>query len=505
MKKAADFFEKYNLFFLIPVAAAFGFTRLFYLGEISYYIHMSELQAAYEAFCVAHFGTGSSVDAPSVFFGGLGEGHSALLIFLGAILMKLKSGYFSLKLFRLISVAAGLFGLFFSYLFAWEWTGRKKSGFIAAALITTLPVYFMSQRHSVEDYLLLAILPAAFYFLLAGIKRSKLWLFLLSGIFFAASLFSCRMAVLMVPVFLVPAILYLLFEKKLRVSSALALCIPVIAGIVLLFAFSSGSIIKTDPKSFVSNIRRFKAMFWDDGHDFNVIGDFGTMYVFSIPILVTGIVISFKKVISSFKSREFDADVMLWLFLLSGTVCCMFVPKADTRIASPLFFAVTMLLVEGTEYISENLKGTFPVIMLILFFSLGLLSHYYFVNYNSQLNHSKDHEKGVIVDKSAGEAVKAALKMFPGRGVTVYTGDAFEGRNLLIALYGGASPADYASFSDSEDFSFNDIEVNPAEDGFSYDRVYVIDQAAHPDMIELFASAGWGMTALKEYTLFYLN
>ncbi|MBQ7464330.1 MAG: glycosyltransferase family 39 protein [Lachnospiraceae bacterium] len=505
MKKAADFFEKYNLIFMIPVIAVYGFTRLFYLGEISYYMHISELQAAYEAFCVARFGSDSALAVPSAFFGGLGEGHSALLIFLGAILMKIKSGYFSLKLFRLISVAAGLFGLVFSYLFAWEWTGKKRSGFVAAAIVTTLPVFFMSQRHSVEDYLLLSILPAAFYFLTAGIKRSKLWLFLLSGMFFAAGLFSCRMAVLMVPAFLVPTAAYLIYAKKIRPGFALALCIPVIAGIAVLFAFSSGSIISADPGSFAANIRRFRQMFWADSHDFNVIADFGTMYVFSIPILITGIVVSFKKVISSFKNREFDTDVLLWMFLLSGTFCCMFVPKVDTRTASPLFFAVTMLIMEGIIFIGDNLKGTFPVLMLILFFSLGLLSYYYFVNYNSQLNHSKDHEKEIIVDKSAGEAVKAALRLYPGRGVTVYTGDDFEGRNLLIALFGGASPADYASFCDSESFSFNDIEVNPAEAGFSYDRVYVIDQAAHPDMIELFASAGWGMTALKEYTLFYLN
>lgn len=497
MKKAADFFEKYNLFFMIPVIAAYGFTRLFYLGEISYYIHMDELLSAYEAFCVAHFGTGS--------IGGMGEGHSALLILLGAILMKLKSGYFSLKLFRLISVAAGGFGLVFSYLFAWEWTGKKKGGFIAASLVTALPIYFISQRHSLEDYLLLAILPAAFYFLLAGIKRSKPWMFLLSGLFFAAGLFSCRMAVIMIPVFLILSILYLVPAKKTGLLSCLALCVPVIAGVLLLFAFSGVSIIKTDPHSFLSNIRRFRAMFWDDRHDFNVIGDFGTLYVFSIPILVTGIIVSFKKVITSVKGREFDADVLLWLFLLSGYVCALFVPKADIRTAAPLFFAVSMLLVAGIMYIGENLKGTFPVIMLILFFSLGLLSHYYFVNYNSQLNHSKDHEKGIIIDKSVGEAVKAALRLYPGRGVTVCTGDDFEGRNLLIALYGGASPADYASFQDSSSFSFNDIEVNPVIEDISYDRIYVIDQAGRPELIDMFTSAGWGVTALKEYTLFYMN
>ncbi|MBO4375490.1 MAG: glycosyltransferase family 39 protein [Lachnospiraceae bacterium] len=504
MKKASDFFEKYNLIFMIPVIAAYGFTRLFYLGEISYYIHMRELEAAYEAFSLARFGTDSTLSGVSTFFGGLGDGHSALLILLSAALFKVKAGYFSLKLFRLIAVAGGLFGMIFSYLFVWEWTGRKKNAFTAAVLVTTLPIYFLSQRDSVEEFLVLSILPAAFYFLAAGIKRSKAWLFLLSGIVFALALFSCSSAVLIVPVFLAVSVMYMIFVKKLSIPRAAFLIIPVIAGLVIMALFS-GLHVNADFGKIVSNIRRIRVMFWDDHHDFSVIPDFGTMYVFSIPILITGVVVSFKKVLVSFRERTFDMSVIIWLFLVTGFICCLTIPKADIAACSALFFAITMLLAQGTVYIADNLKGTFPVIMLILFFSLGVLAHYYFVNYNSELNHSKDHEKEIIVDKSAGEAVKAALKMFPGRGVTVFAGEDHEGRNLQIALYAGASPADYLSFRDSDNFSFGDIEVNPTDGDFDYGRVYVIDQAAHPDMIEMFSSVGWGMTALKEYTLFYMN
>ena len=103
MRKIEEFFEKYNYIFLAAMVFLFVHSRYKYLGEISYYMHRDELESAYQALCLSHFGPvpGTGIH---------------LLVYLGAIIMKLKGGLFSLKLFRLISVAAGLFGMIFSYL-----------------------------------------------------------------------------------------------------------------------------------------------------------------------------------------------------------------------------------------------------------------------------------------------------------------------------------------------------------------------------------------------------
>ncbi len=504
MKKAGEIFEKYNLIFLLPVIAVYLFTRLFYAGEIPYYLHIDELQEAYEALCVAHFGTDSTGAAPGIFFGGSGAGHSALLIYAGALMLKLKSGFFSLKLFRLIPVAAGLFGLIFSYLFVWQRTGKKKDGFIAAVLMAALPVFFVSQRNFVEDFLFPAILPGAFFFLSWGVRKTKKAAFLLSGLMFSVILFSCRMAIVIVPVFVILSVVYLFLIKKIRVADAVLLCAPVLISMAVLLLFSkAGTGINAAFANVTYNIKHLKRMFWDDRHDFNVISSFGTLYVFSVPVIIMGAVVSLGKLFSSLKKREFEEAGLIWIYAVSGTICCIFVEKADIGISCSLFFAAAVLIAEGISYIGDNLKGAFPVILLVYIIGLGILSHYYFVNYNSQLNHSKDHEKGIIVDKSVGEAVKTALKDYPDRGITVYTGD-FEGRNLLIALYGSASPAQYAEFKDSSSFTFGNITVNPTDETEADEsRIYIIDQYEHPELIEGFTSLGWGMMYLKEYTLFY--
>ncbi|MBO4415560.1 MAG: glycosyltransferase family 39 protein, partial [Lachnospiraceae bacterium] len=237
IEKLDECFEKYNYLFLIPVLALFLYSRFQYLGEISYYIHIDELQEAYDALGIAHFGTISSGSAPSVY---MSDGHNALFILLSAIIMKLKGGLFSLKLFRLLSVAAGLFGAAFSYLTVSELTGRKKYAFLEAIIVTCLPIYFISQRAGVEDYLFLEIVPAAYYFLLKGINSGKRIFYIISGVLWGLILLTSESAYFIVPVFLAVSAVYIFIMKKADIKSIASLCLPVIVFALLLLIFGHG-------------------------------------------------------------------------------------------------------------------------------------------------------------------------------------------------------------------------------------------------------------------------
>ena len=502
MKKAGDFFEKYNLIFLILIGGVYLFTRIFCAGEIPYYIHIDELQEAYEALCTACYGTDSTGALPGVYFNGFTNGHSAFLIYMGALLIKLRSGSFSLKLFRLIPAFGGLFGLVFSYLFVWKQTGKKKNAFIAAVLVLSLPVFFVSERNFTEDFLCLSIIPAAFFFLLWGIREGKALLFLFSGLLFSLTMFSSQKTLLIIPVFLIFTVLYLIFTAKSGKACVAALCVPVIISLSVL-CLSSGIKLDLSCAKLMANIPGIRKLFWDDGHDFNVIPGFGTIYFFSVPVIIPGIVVSLKKAADSFKNKTFEEYVPLWILLIVGLITGLLSSNPGTGVSCPVFFTITILIAEGIIWICDKVKGVLPAVICVYLLGLLVLCQSYFVNYNSELNHSKDHEEGILIDKSAGEALKAALKLFPGKKIAVCSGD-FEGRNLLIALYGGASPSDYRDFCDKDSFSFGNIRVNPEEDtDLSGGSVYVIDQGTYPELIDAFTSGGWGIMPLKEYTVFY--
>ena len=441
MKKAEEIFEKYNILFLLPVVAIYLYSRWQYLGEICYYMHIDELKAAYDSMSLAKYGNTSQ--------------HS-LYIVAAALLMKLKGGVFSLKLFRLINVAGGLFGLIFSYLTVIEMTGKKKNAFVEAMLYATLPVFFISQRAGLGEYLFLEIIPAAYWLLLVAFRTKKKFCYALSTLIFAV---------------------ITLFSGVLDQS----------------FGFAN----------IPANIRNILALVWDDGHPFNISQTFGTIYIFSLIPLAAGVIVTLIRLVTAVKTRSYDSSIILWIYTVSCVIFGLLCANADTRACNGLFFAVSLLICEGLIYISDNLKGALIIEIAVYLICFKFFTYYYYENFNSEVNNSADHEAGIVVDKSVGEAVKVSLKELPGKDISIIT-DNFEGRNMMIALFGGASPDEYSTFSDSDSFSFGNIRVNT---GSEYDTggntVYIINQAEHQDIIDSLTNQGFGNLYLKEYTICY--
>lgn len=491
IKKAEEIFEKYNLFFLLAVAAVFLYSRWTELGEICYYMHTDELGDAYYAVSAAKYGFGSVSKMPSLY------------AFICAALFKIKGGLFSLKLFRLVSVAGGLFGMVFTYLSGMIMTGKKKFAFLSAVLVAALPVFYISNRAGMGAYLFLNIAPAAFYFLLKGVNGLKKVFLVISGILWGLILLTVPVSFVFVPVFVIASGAYLFAAKKIQVRDLLIFFCPVVV-LYMVFAFVKGFDPGVSFANISSNFLNLKSIVWDDGHPFNVSSAFGSIYVFSVPVLIAGVVISIMQVAGALRKKEYDPEVLLWVYVIVSFVCVLISNNADIESANYVFFAAVLLTAKGLSYLSDNIKGVLIVEVAIYLICLRMLSSYYVENFNSEVNNSPDHEIGTVVDKSVGEAVKSCATVLPDKDICVIT-ENFEGRNLLIAVYAGASPSDYESFKDEDDYSFDRIRVCSEEEfDMTGNTVYVINQYEHQDVIDAFASLGWKNIYLKEYTICYL-
>ncbi len=502
MKKFGEIFEKYSIFFLLPLVAIYLYTRIDYLGETSYYLHIDELEAAYESMCIANVGTDSLSDIPSLFFRGLGEGHNALLIYAGALLFKLRGGLFSLKLFRLISVFGGLFSMIFSYLAASEITGSKKYAYLEAVLVTSLPVFFITQRTGVEDYLFLEIVPAAIFFMLIGVRHKRKLYFVLSSVLWILCLLSSESSYFIVPAFVVLSVIYLFLIKEIDIPKALVLCVPCAAIFLLLIITGCGST-HMGISNIIPNIINIKKLFWNDLHPYNSAPMFGSIYIFSVPVLIIGIIASIRNAIISVRSRSYSVYVILWIFIICALIGDLATADADIQTGCSLFFAISLLITEGLAYISENLKWSYVVEIVLYLSMLWIFSYFYYVNHNSAVNNSTDHELGIVVDKSAGEAVKTTIRLLPDRDMNIMCDD-FEGRDLLIALYASASPSDYINAKGLGSYSYDKVRVN-YDDVIdeSGNTVYIINDAEHRDVIDALTSQGWANIYMKEYTICY--
>ncbi len=492
MKKLEELIEKYALILMIPVFAVYLYTRMKHLGEMSYYLHIDELRSAFDAMTMAKYGGKGEFAAPSLF------------VLANVLIMKVKGGLFSLKLFRLLSVAAGLFGMIFSYLTVQLLTGKKKYAFLEAVIIASLPIYYISQRTGMGAYLFLEIAPAAFYFLIKAVDTGMKKFYVLSGVFWGLILLTHGQAYLIVPVFLAAALVYLLVIKKIDIKAAGLLVIPVVVCALLLLVTGTNA----PQLSFANipqNFMNFKGMFWDDDHPYNISSSFGTIYVFSVPVLIVGAVISIGKMITAFKNRTYDISVILWMLAVISFLVDLMTKNADISTTNCLFFITTILIIEGLVYISENLNGAYLIELLTYTVCFVVFTYFYFVNFNSSVNNSTDHEQGIVVDKSVGEAVKESLKILPDKDICIMSDD-FEGKDLMVALYAGATCEEYEQIKDSEEFSFGRIRaVSDEEFDMSGNSVYLINQAERQEQIDKLTESGWGNVFLKEYVICYMQ
>ncbi len=490
-EKISNIFEKYNLIILIAIVFAYVRTRLNYLGEICYYLHADELRDAFDAVSLAHSGTDGLLAAPSLY------------VWLSALIIKIKGGLFSLKLFRLLSVAGGAFGMIFMYLTVSEITKKKRYAFISSILVLTLPVFFISERTGMGEYLFLDIVPAAFYFLLKGSDTSNRLFCVISGLLWGLSMMTGGISWL-VPLFLIPVLIYLFLIKKITLRDLAFVSVPFV--IMALVSAVTGPKNTDMGFSYIPfNIMNIKALLWDNAHPYDITSAFGTIYVLSIPAAVIGAILSVQKAAASLKERAFDVHTVLWFFIIVSLLGGLMTKDSDIRTCNGIFFALTILICEGLVWICEEVRAAYYIEIAVYIICFVFFTRYYFENFNSEVNNSVDHEQGIVVDKSVGEAIKSSLKELPDKKISVITDD-FEGRNLMIALYGNASPSEYMSFKDDESFSFGNIRVSSGEEpDMSGDTVYIVNQAEHQDVIDTLTSMGWGNIYLKEYTICFIQ
>lgn len=440
-------FTKYNPLFLIIAMIVYLVSRYAYLGEICYYMDTDELRSAFDSVCIANGSEGVLQ-------------HPSLFVIVASLMLKIKGGLFSLKLFRLISVMGGLFGMIFSYLVVLEITGQRKYAFLEAMLVATLPVFFISSRTGIPAYVSLWLAPAAFYFLIKAIRSKNGFLYAVSALFWIIIIFT------------------MLGDGR-----------------------------EIDLGSIPSNLINIKSLLWDDSHPFNISSYFGTIYFFSVPVLFIGMIITIKDTISSIKNRHLDTSVILLIYTVCILLFGVITADADTRSVCGLFFSASLFICKGLIWLCENIKGVIFIEIAVYLICLKIFSNYYFENFNSEVNNSPDHEAGIVVDRSIGEAIKASKNLFSDKHISVIS-DNFEGRNLMIALFGNASYEDYRQFENLDSFSFASdtsfIHVNESEQPLmDVNTVYIINQAEHSDIIDALTANGWGNLYLKEYTVCY--
>ena len=297
------------------------FIRVYQFGSIPAGMNQDGAMAAVDAKALADYGTDRLGMRFPVHLTAWGFGQmSALLSYLMIPCIKL----FGLSVFsaRLPMLLVSLASIGLLYLFSIDFVG-KDTALIVLCFTAINPWHIIQSRWAIDCNLFPHFLLAGFYFLNRGISRKPGWLFL-SMVFFALSMYCYGISLYTVPLILLSAGIMLLRRRKVSI-----LQIFICACIYLLIAwpFLACMIInafglKTIETPFFTipyfpySMRSGDILFFSEGPllqlqknaeallqilfqiykgpAWNEVRGFGTLYVFSVPFMLIGMVSVFR-------------------------------------------------------------------------------------------------------------------------------------------------------------------------------------------------------------------
>lgn len=445
------------------------FSRGYKLNSLPVGIHVDEAGMAYDAYCLASNGTDRWLNHFPVYLENFGGGQSALYAYLSAIFVKI----FGLNM---ITIRMPAFLLSITAIILVYFTTKKECGVKSALLVTFLivimPWNIMASRWGLDCNLLAPMIIISTC-LLINAKNKKGYV--LSGIFFGMTLYTYALSYLILPVFLVLILTYMLYTKKIKFINLLPLGIPIFIlalPLMLMILINNGYL--NEIKGFITiqklpeyrgaeislsniknNIGFIKTMFTNDGLTYNALPEFGTVYNFSIFLIILGGLIELSNFIHNIKNKKFDFNSVM--FLLVGTVlfCLMLTVGPNINKANAIYIPMMFFIVTAMKLFYKNYKiifGIFIILFLIFFIRFEV---FYFSDYEKIYGVQQYFEKDYL------EVLEYVNKEFNNRDIHILTST--------------AEPYIYTLFLNKispEEFNNNLHKDTITDDLYSYNNYY---------------------------------
>lgn len=457
--KVEEFVDKYWYLFLLAIFAVYLFTRLFWLQIIPGGIQADELGNAYDAINLANYQVDRYLTPFPVYLRNHGDGCSALYAYTGAIIYKIAG--FSVFNHRLVRVLWAIPAFFCSWLLAKNIFRSKSLGLIAPILVTILPTYMMQERMGTDGYLFLSLITIAFWFYYKAIISEKYLYYFIAGIFWGLTLYTYAISYMVLPLFLITSTLYLIWVKKFSFKRTIVLIIPLIilAMPLILFqlvnmrvlpefrflftelkrlpGYRGGEISLNNAKQNYFIIKQL--LFGTNVLRYNAFPEYGAIYLFSIPLLVYGCILSVFHTIKSFRNRQFDSKTLILFLLIISYFVALVIFDPNINKTNEIYLPFMLLIAIAVESIYRNCKTMAAVIAGIFMIAFLSFTGFFFRHYTDPQYFYLN-----FVDTEVGDAIAYLNKNYDvaDRKIYVSTKYSYEENweELMVLTYGEVSP-----------------------------------------------------------------
>ncbi len=520
---------------LIAVSALFMATRLYKLDIVpfgAHKMHIDELGAAYDAFCVSEYGVDQFLYRMPVYTKCFGESQDVLYTYLAAIIFKI--GGISIFNFRLVAVICAM-GAFAALYCLIRDISTPLYSVVGLALMTVMPVYMLSQHWGLQCNLLMSFVIISMYFHVHAVITDKPLYYFLAGLFWGITLYTYVMAYIIVPVFLLLSLAVLIIYKKLDIKKVLLVGIPLLVlGVPLLIQqlVMMGYI---EPFSFMGVVDFWRPDHYRGGEisasyvlenlidslKYTYVADrsrydanplYGTMYYVSIPFILIGMVSSATAVVRDVKDHVLNPWMFNWLYFLTARIYHLFLKYPNINRINGIYPAYLLFTVYGIKSSAEFIEKKKPsavkafYALLIIAYAIPFVAFSkYFYTYSGLQSDAYDIGDSLGCDVEAAEAAALAKKIASKKPVIAMLNDGWQ-RHLALALYTETSPYDFFRDNEPQDRSFNGVEWRmPDGLDLSGDTVYLID-AELIHITQYLQSEGFAVDiTYPDFTVVYKN
>ena len=410
-----------------------AFTSVFRLGDIPYGLNVDEAGMAYDAISLVNYGVDRYLKPYPVYFINFGGGQNAMYTYLSALLINFL-GY-SPAIIRIPAVVLRLCSFIAIYfILKSDWREHACQNYdrvlIFLFLFSVCPYFTMQSRWGLESNLLVGFFTISVCLLVYAISNNDAKLFFISGISFGLTLYTYALSYIIIPLFLFWLLIYLISLKKVKILQVFSLSIPIVILAVPLFLMilvNKGYVpeiqgtftipqlhfYRGDEVSFaniIDNLYIFITILSVDNPKifgnqlyYNAVPYFGTVYYFSIPFFVIGIISSSKKFMQSVKNRIIDLNIFFVPWFWSVIFCQLLILYPNINKSNAVFIPVFYFITEGIIRVFSSCKNAKAVVLVIIvcyLLNFSLFFNYYHTQYN------KDSKQFILWATDYIDAVK---------------------------------------------------------------------------------------------------
>ena len=359
-----EFINKYYLLFLFAIFAVFLVSRILKLDSFPNGFHVDELSMAVDAKSILFTGKDrSGVNYPP-YFQNYGGGQNALYIYIQAFLFRFLP--FTIFGFRIQAVFWGAVCFFALFGICFELTQSKGYSLMGPLLATVLPVYIMSERWGLEANLFLPFSTIVMYLAIRSVKSGKWYDWAACGLTMGVSLYTYAVSYIVWPIFLILTGLYLIRIKKLTIRNVVVFAVPLVIlalplilfqlvnfGILAPFSLGISDYfplpISREEEVGLSNIWESlmftkKLLLGGEALTYNSFAEFGTVYMFLIPFILIGLIISIRETVCSFRNKTFSIEALIVFYWFAYTVFMLIVKGPNVNRMNGIFMSFLLFI-----------------------------------------------------------------------------------------------------------------------------------------------------------------